>query len=146
MRGGLAIVVAGVVGTMSSPAGAADDAGEWALWGVVAPASLGVALAVATDPSKQDHVPGWETATLAGLFGTGTLWGTSLGYYRAGQPGYATVSGLGKTALLAGGIALERRVHSPRDDTPPLVTALTLAIVAAWDLWDYFRLDGAGRR
>jgi hypothetical protein len=93
-------------------------------------------LSIATDPSKHDvGVP--VLATIGGLFGLGATWGTSVGYYRAGRPGYATLAGLGKSVLLGGCLLLERRL--PENEMPAL-TLLGVAGVVTWDVLDYLRL------
>jgi hypothetical protein len=130
----------------------AAAAQSYALWGVLIPAGAGVVFAMATDPSKQESPPVWQIATLASLFGVAGTWGTSLGYYRGGFPLYATLSGTGKTALLATGILLDRWLdhratkNGATDGSIPLFTVASLVTIITWDVVDLMRVKGDVRR
>ena len=128
------------------------DRGErWALYGVLGPIAAATAVAIATNPSEND-VPTPVLATIGGLWALGGAWGTSLGYYRIGSPGYATLSGLGKSVALAGGILLDRWMIN-RDQPPdgeggngmPFLSLLAIGGVVAWDLFDYWDIDDTVR-
>jgi hypothetical protein len=150
----VALVVMAIMGVASAARAepSADEAARdhearraerWALYGVFVPIGAATVLSIATNPSQRDvGVP--VLATIGGLWAAGGLWGTSVGYYRAGRPLYGTLSGLGKTALLGGCLLLDRRPKPAQtdhlDDTPPLFTFVGLAAVVAWDVVDYFRL------
>lgn len=123
-----------------------DAAESCALWGVGVPAGAGAAFAIVTAPGGKSHVPTWQVATLAGLFGTAALWGVSMGYYCSGRPVYATLSGLGRTALLAGAIAFDRGMDCDQCDGFPAAVLLAVAGVVAWDVWDYFTLESSVRQ
>lgn len=129
-----------------------DRAERWALYGVLVPVGAAAALSIATNPSEND-VPTAVIATIGGLFAVGGTWGTSLGYYRIGRPGYATLSGLGKTLALGGGlladVALARRAEGPDGEGGggiPILTALGIAGVVVWDILDYRGLEDSVRQ
>jgi len=81
----------------------ANEARRYASLGMLIAAGAGAAMSIVLQPGGKQDVPSWQLASLGTLFGFAATWGTSVGYYRAGQWGYATLSGLGKTALVAGG-------------------------------------------
>jgi len=119
-----------------------DAAETWALLGVGIPAGTAVALGIVLQPGGKMHVPTWQVATLAGLWSFAGLWGVSIGYYRAGEPVHATLSGVGKTALLASAIALDTRTNAGL----PAATVMTIAGIVTWDIWEYLRLGPSVRR
>ena len=113
---------------------------RWALLGVGIPLGAGAAFSIATQPGGKTDVPTWQLATLGGLFGFAGMWGVSMGYYRAGRPLHATLSGLGKTALLGAAIALDSR-SCKQCDGPPIFIMTALAGIVALDFVEYFRLQ-----
>jgi hypothetical protein len=118
----------------------------WGACGVLVP--IVAAMVVEDATGANDHAVSTKVnIARVALWSTGGLWGTSVAYYRAGLPLYATLSGLGKTALVAGGLLLDTQVlfRSRGDDQEgfegmPLFTLLGLGGVIGWDLYDYFRL------
>jgi hypothetical protein len=159
--GALLVLVANLLGggraiaDSPPPDAEADSAERWLLVGVGAPIGACAIVAAATNLSDGKPHPAWQEATVLSLFGVGATWGTSAGYYRGGMPAYATLSGLGRSALLAGGILLDR--HAQREPTRdagstsevrddfPAFTVLGAAATLGWDLWDYFALEGSVR-
>jgi hypothetical protein len=109
-----------------------------ALLGVAIPAGAGAAFSIVTQPGGKTDVPTWQVATIGGLFGIAATWGVSMGYYQSGQAGYATLSGVAKTALIGGAVFVDIKANF---EGPPVATILALAGVIAWDVWDYYRLD-----
>ena len=115
------------------------------------PALAGATFSIITEPGGKTNVPVWQSATLASLFGFAGFWGVSMGYYRAGRPGYATFSGLGRMALLAGGIGLDRWAMRGCNEEEhvcdgfPVGALLSLVAVIGWSASDYQRLDEAVR-
>ncbi len=109
-----------------------------ALLGVAIPAGAGAACSIVTQPGGKTNVPTWQVATLVGLFGTAATWGVSMGYYQSGQAGYATFSGMAKTALIGGAAFVDIQANF---EGPPFATILALGGIIGWDLWDYHRLD-----
>jgi hypothetical protein len=145
----------------AAPAGEADretDAAEgWVGLGVGVPLGAAALFGAATYPRDGGTPAVWQAATSFSLLGLSVLWGTSAGYYRAGLPRYATLSGLGKSALITGAVLLDLRAsareagRSPaamkveEDDGMPVFTVLACGAVIAWDLWDFFTLETSVR-
>jgi hypothetical protein len=113
------------------------DAKRAARWGVLIPAAAVATFSIITKPGGKTDVPTWQVATIGGLFGAAATWGVSMGYYQSGQAGYATFSGLTKTALLGGALMADATLDL---EGAPLLTLLSLGGVIAWDFWDYNRL------
>jgi len=109
-----------------------------AFWGVVLPAGAGALFSTIIEPGGKTDVPTWQIATLGDLFGFSATWGVSMGYYQSGQAGYATLSGLTRTALLGGAVLADRTMNL---EGAPLLTILALGGVVVWDVLDYGRLD-----
>jgi hypothetical protein len=90
------------------------------------------------------------TVTSLVLLAGGATWGTSLGYFYAGDTRYALVSGLGKTALLGAGIgAGVLAVSSSKgvdDPTGAVFVSLASLAVLVWDVVDVITVPGAVRR
>jgi hypothetical protein len=124
----------------------ANRAESWALYGVFVPIGAATAVAIVTNPSEKE-VGTPVLATIGGLWALGGLWGTSVGYYRAGQPLTATLLGLGKTALLGGCVLLDRKAFGSGSSMSteggsgmPIFTVLGVVAVVVWDVRDYFAL------
>jgi hypothetical protein len=114
------------------------DAKRAAFWSVMAPAGAGALVSMITKPGGKTDVPIWQVATIGGLFGVAATWGVSMGYYQSGQAGYATFSGLTRSALLGGALFADAKLDL---EGAPVLTLLTLAGVVTWDILDYNRLD-----
>ena len=84
------------------------------------------------------------------LLAGGATWGTSLGYFYAGDNRYALVSGLGKTALLGAAIgAGVLAVSSSKgvdDPTAGVFLGMASLVVLVWDVVDVIVVPGAVRR
>jgi hypothetical protein len=134
------------------PAPPRESTAVWlSLGGVLVPAAASIALAGDGSGGRERNIG--ALALLAG----GATWGTSLGYFYAGDHRYALLSSLGKTALLGAGAGLaalqgpERRTegdHLEVNDNPMGGVYLGLAALAvvAWDAVDVVMVPQAVRR
>ena len=96
-----------------------------------------MAFVAATKPAEQKaSPPAWQIGVIEGLFGAAATWGPSFGYYRGGLPIYATLAGIGKTALIGGAVLFDRRA-SDEGTGMPIASVLALAGLVTWDIFDF---------